>query len=178
VEDVDRLLKSGADKVIVNTILFKDQALVHELIRRFGAQCIIASVDFLTESTGQTNVYVENGKEATGLSVQQAIEHVQRLGVGEIYLTSINQDGTGRGLDSKVIAEAGMIAHCPLIASGGAGTFEHIAETLRLPAVSAVSTANLFNFMSDNLTEARNFVEASGMPLAKWSRFKGVDCST
>ncbi|QKO22979.1 imidazole glycerol phosphate synthase cyclase subunit [Rhodoferax sp. BAB1] len=172
VDDVELLLRSGADKVVVNTSLFKDEGLVRELVRRFGAQCIIASIDFMTESSGRTSVYIENGKELTDLSVPQAIEHVQKLGVGEIYLTSMTQDGTGRGLDSKVIAEAGAIARCPLIASGGAGTFAHIAQALELPAVSAVSTANLFNFMGDNLTEARNYVEQSGTHLAKWSRFK------
>lgn len=178
VDDVSVLLQSGADKVVVNTSLFKNEEMVRELVRSFGAQCIIASIDFMTDSSGQTNVYVENGKEATGLSVQQAMEHVQSLGVGEIYLTSMALDGTGRGLDSKVIAEAGMLARCPLIASGGAGTFAHIAQALDLPAVSAVSTANLFNFMSDNLTEARNYVEQSGTPLAKWSRFKVLDPQT
>lgn len=172
VDDVNLLLQSGADKVVVNTCLFKDEALVRELVRRYGAQCIIASIDFMTESSGQTKVYVENGKEATTFSVQQAMEHVQSLGVGEIYLTSMTQDGTGRGLDGKVIAEAGVLARCPLIVSGGAGTFAHIAQALEMPAVSAVSTANLFNFMSDNLTEARSFVEQSGTHMAKWSRFK------
>jgi cyclase len=172
VEDVTLLLQSGADKVVINTSLFKNEGLVRELVRRFGAQCIIASIDFMSDSLGQTKVFTENGKDATDLSVQQAVEHAQSLGVGEIYLTSITQDGTGRGLDSKVIAEAGALARCPLIVSGGAGTFAHIAQALELPTVSAVSTANLFNFMSDNLTEARGFVEHSGTPLAKWSRFK------
>jgi cyclase len=168
VNDVRLLLQSGADKVVVNTVLFKDESLVKELIRQFGSQCIIASIDFMTNAAGVTNVHVENGSEATGLSVQDAIDKVQQLGVGEIYLTSINQDGTGRGLDSKAIAIAGDLVRCPLIASGGAGTFGHIAEALKMPAVSAVSTANLFNFMGDNLTEARTFVRESGTALASW----------
>ena len=172
VDDVDLLLRSGADKVVVNTALFRDEALVRALVRRFGAQCIIASIDFMTEATGKTNVYIENGSEATGLSIQEAIDRAQSLDVGEIYLTSINQDGTGRGFDSEAITLAAARANCPLIASGGAGTFAHIADALKLPSVSAVSTANLFNFMSDNLTEARRFVMESGTPLAKWSRMQ------
>jgi cyclase len=172
VDDVDILLKSGADKVVINTALFKDEELVRELVSRFGAQCIIASIDFMATAPGATNVYVENGREATGLTIQEAIEHVQKLDVGEIYLTSINQDGTGRGFDKESINLAGTLARCPLIASGGAGTFDHIADALKFPVVSAVSTANLFNFMSDNLTETRNFVMESGTPLAIWSRMQ------
>ena len=172
IADVERLLKSGADKVVVNTALFKDELFVRELIRLFGAQCVVASIDFLQDSAGNTNVYIENGREATGIALETAIDHVQALGVGEIYLTSINQDGTGRGFDHQAIGLAGKNLRCPLIVSGGAGTFSHLAETLKLPSVSAVSTANLFNFMSDNLTEARSFVRESGTPLATWSRMQ------
>jgi cyclase len=171
-EDVELLLNSGADKVVVNTALFDNEGLVRELIRRYGAQCIVASIDFMTEASGTTNVYVENGSKATRLTIEDAIDRVQTLGVGEVYLTSINQDGTGRGFDYEAITLVGARARCPLIASGGAGTFAHIANALKLPAISAVSTANLFNFMSDNLTEARSFIMESGIPLAKWKRMK------
>lgn len=174
VDDVELLLNSGADKVVINTALFNAKELVRDLVHRFGAQCIIASIDFMTNAAGATNVYVENGRKATGLSIQQAIEHVQTLGIGEIYLTSINQDGTGRGFDKEAIDLAGTLVRCPLIVSGGAGTFAHIADQLKVAAVSAVSTANLFNFMSDNLTETRNFVMESGTPLAKWSRIRAI----
>ncbi len=168
--DADLLLKSGADKVVVNTALFTDEALVRKLVHRLGTQCIVASIDFMTSESGVTEVYVENGRVATGLSIEEGIDRAEALGVGEIYLTSINQDGTGRGFDFAAVTRAGERVHCPLIASGGAGTFAHIADALRIPAVSAASTANLFNFMSDNLTEARSFVIKSGTPLAQWPR--------
>lgn len=170
IEDVHRLLKSGADKVVVNTILFRDEPLVRTLIDRFGAQCIVASIDFMTSASGMTEVYVDNGRVATGVTLEVAIDRVQALDVGEIYLTSINQDGTGRGFDPGAIIIARERVRCPLIVSGGAGTFAHIADALQIPAVSAVSTANLFNFMSDNLTEARRVVIESGTPLAHWPR--------
>lgn len=172
VADVDLLLKSGADKVVVNTALFQQPELVRELVARYGAQCIVASIDYLTSASGKMEAYTENGRSATGLDIRQAIDQAQELGVGEVYLTSIIQDGTGRGFDAAGIAASADSVHCPLIISGGAGTFGHIADALKMPTISAVSTANLFNFMSDNLTEARNFVIESGTPLATWSRMK------
>lgn len=168
-EDASFFLNSGADKVVVNTLLFSDPDLVRDLVKKFGAQCIVASIDYKTLDSGATEVFVENGGRSAGMNVAAAIAHVQRLGVGEIYLTSINRDGTGRGLDLKEIAGAADGVTCPLIASGGAGTFDHIADALKAPAISAVSTANLFNFMSDNLTEARQWVIGSGTPLARWA---------
>jgi len=172
VADVEVLLKSGADKVVVNTVLFLNPDLVKEIIQRFGAQCVIASIDYMTTVSGGTAVYVENGSINIGLDIEQALAHVQMLGVGEIYLTSINKDGTGRGFDWEVISQLVDKVHCPLIISGGAGTFGHIADALKMQNVSAVSTANLFNFMSDNLTEARSFVIENGTQLAKWSNMK------
>lgn len=172
VEDVDFLLKSGADKVVVNTALFTQPDLVRELVGHFGAQCIVASIDYKILNSGEMEVHIENGSKPTGLSAKDAIARVQELGVGEIYLTSINRDGTGRGLDvDGILGVADWIA-CPLIVSGGAGTFGHIGDALKVPTVSAVSTANLFNFMSDNLTEARSHVIESGTPLAQWVKIK------
>jgi cyclase len=172
VEDVSLLLKSGVDKVIVNSMLFKDKPLVRELVRHFGSQCITASIDYITSPSGMTSVYIENGTEETGLSVEQAISQVQELDIAEIYLTSITRDGTGRGYDIETINRASELVDCPLIASGGAGTFDHISSILKLPKVSAASTANLFNFMSDNLTEARSLIIRSGTPLAIWPPMK------
>lgn len=168
--DASILLNSGADKVVVNTILFTEPNLVRELVEKFGAQCIVASIDYKTRDSGEMDVFVGNGNRAVGMSVAAAIRHVQDLGVGEIYLTSINRDGTGRGLDLEGLATVNQDVTCPLIVSGGAGTFGHIADALTVPAVSAVSTANLFNFMSDNLTEARQWVIESGTPLARWAK--------
>lgn len=171
-EDASFLLNSGADKVVVNSILFTDPDLVRDLVEKFGAQCIVASIDYKTLDSCATEVFVENGGRSVGMGIAEAIAHVQKLGVGEIYLTSINRDGTGRGLDLEGIAGVFDAVACPLVASGGAGTFEHIADALKEPAISAVSTANLFNFMSYNLTEARRWVIGAGTPLARWANIE------
>jgi len=170
VEDVSFLLNSGADKVVINTIIFTNPNLVRDLVERFGAQCIVASIDYKTMDTGEMEVFIKNGYLSVGVNVKEALAHVQELGVGEIYLTSINRDGTGRGFDLDGLSSIISDITCPLIVSGGAGTFGHIADAIKEPGVSAVSTANLFNFMSDNLTEARQCVVGGGTPLAEWLR--------
>lgn len=168
VEDVKFLLNSGADKVIVNKIIFTNPELVRELVDIFGAQSIVASIDYKKVELVDFQVFSDYGRFAVGMSLRDAILHAQDLGVGEIYLTSIDLDGTGRGLQvENIVNEMGGLV-CPVIVSGGAGTFLHIADALKHPFISAVSTANLFNFMGDNLTEVRRCVRESGTPLAQW----------
>lgn len=168
-EDASLLLKCGADKVVVNSVLFTDSEVVRDMVQRFGAQCIVAAIDYKTLDSGETSVLIQNGTRSVGMTIGDAIRYVQELGVGEIYLTSVSRDGTGRGLDLSAAVSMAPHLSCPLILSGGAGTFEHIADALKEPSVSAVSTANLFNFMGDNLTEARMRVVAAGTPLARWA---------
>jgi imidazole glycerol-phosphate synthase subunit HisF len=168
--DVELLLKCGADKIVVNTALFERPELISELVARYGTQCIVGSIDYKISEGGETEVYLDNGRLFAALGVAEAVRVAQKLGVGEIYLTSINRDGTGRGLDIESLKNIAPLIGCPLIASGGAGTYDHFVEALRAPYVSGVSTANLFNFMSDNLTEARSHVIHSGIPLASWSK--------
>ncbi len=168
IDDARRLLNSGADKVVVNTPIFHQPSLVNELSDTFGAQCVIGSIDYKKSEDGATAVFTSNGVNALGLTLPAAVERAQSLGVGELYLTSLTLDGTGQGLD---VAEASRIAQCtdlPVIVSGGAGNFVQLSEALSYPGISAVSTANLFNFMGDNLREARNEIIARGIPLASW----------
>jgi cyclase len=170
VEDVQRLLSSGADKIVVNTPLFRNPDLIRQLVARFGAQCIVASIDYKKIGIDEGEVFIDNGSCATGITVPDAITLAQELGVGELYLTSIAKDGTGQGLDIKYLSEICKDSTCPIVISGGAGNYQHLSEALAAPFVSAVSTANLFNFMSDNLTDARDHIIASGTPLAKWEK--------
>lgn len=169
VEDVQRLLKSGADKVVINTPLFTDPGLVQRLVKRFGSQCVIASIDY--RRTGEEGeVFIENGARPTGMMVAEAVSHAQQLGAGEVYLTSITRDGTGQGLDLDYVSRIAAEVSVPIIISGGAGSFNHLGSALQIENIAAVSTANLFNFMGDNLTEARQFIIESGIPLATWER--------
>ena len=166
-DDAYRLLDAGADKLVVNSALFTAPDLVEELAATFGSQCVIASLDY--RGVGErASVHIRQGATPAGMTLDAAIRHVQALGAGELYLTSIDRDGTGQGYDVDSLALASELCRLPIIASGGVGNFEHLLAGLRLENVTGASTANIFNFMSDGLTQARTFIEQSGLDLARW----------
>lgn len=165
--DAFQLFAAGADKVVVNTALARKPELVKSLTKVFGSQSIIASLDYKRVGDRQC-VFVDKGSENTGLSVVQGVEQALRLNVGEIYLTSIDRDGTGQGYDLDTLAQIAELAPVPVIASGGVGRFDQLLAGIVSAGVPAVSTANLFNFMADGLSEARAFLRESGIDLASW----------
>lgn len=162
-----RLFSSGADKLVINSILFKNPGLVEELVNIFGGQSIVASLDYKV-STNETQVFIENGQVGTGVGLEEAVKRVIDLGVGELYVTSIDRDGTGQGLDIKTLKTIAELSPIPIIASGGVGRFDHLVAGIEEAKVQAVSTANLFNFMADGLIEARLFMREKGIALAEW----------
>jgi imidazole glycerol-phosphate synthase subunit HisF len=167
-EDAKAILRSGADKIILNTPLFNDRELVEKLINSFGSQCIVASIDYLKQN-GDTNIYINNGKDKLDINVYDGIRFVIKQNVGEIYLTSMEKDGTGMGFDIDVLKNAVALSPVPIIASGGAGDYLHIAECFKKTGTTAVSTANLFNFLGNGLHETRKYLIKNGFSLAEWS---------
>ncbi|MDD3375224.1 MAG: HisA/HisF-related TIM barrel protein [Candidatus Omnitrophica bacterium] len=166
-EDAYLLMNSGADKLVVNSPVTTDPALVKALVNIFGSQCIVASIDYFV-TQDKTEVYISNGSKATGMTVEQAIEKAQGLGCGEIYLTSMDNDGTGEGYDLETIKKASSFSKVPIIVSGGAGKYGHLAEGIVHGGVTASATANLFNFMADGLSEARDVMKQRGIEMASW----------
>jgi cyclase len=164
-EDAYKLLNSGVDKLVVNTPITEQPELVSELARTFGNQCIIASIDCKKE---QNNYYVYNqdGLKNTGLTIEEVLKKAEDLGVGEIYLTSIERDGTGQGLDMDLIRRAGRMTKLPIIVSGGIGKYEHFVECIQ--EGYAVTTANIYNFIVDGLIKARQYIQKQGIELATW----------
>lgn len=167
VEDAYRILDAGADKLVINTSLFENPFLINNLVKIFGSQCIVASIDYKC-SNSVTEVFTSNGTKSTGLSVEAAIENVVQLGVGEIYLTSMDRDGTGQGYDLSLLEKAAKLCQVPIIASGGVGDYDHFVTGMQIDGVTGASTANIFNFIGEGLTESRNYILSKSMPLAKW----------
>lgn len=166
-DDACKLFDAGADKLVINSALFKKPELVRELVRNYGGQSIVASLDYKVAGN-EALVYIENGQLNTGARLEEAVEKVVALGVGEIYLTSIERDGTGQGYDLATLKKIAAISPVPIIASGGVGRDDHLVAGLDDVNVQAVSTANLFNFMEDGLTEARQYMKEQGVSLAEW----------
>jgi cyclase len=168
-EQVRLLFENGADKVILNSAFFNCPQLVTSLATLYGAQSIVASLDFRRNSSGKAEIYIKGGCENTGVHLAEAVSGAARAGAGEIYLTSIDRDGTGMGYDLEALETAFKSCDLPIIAAGGADTYDRLAEGIRSGFVSAVSTAHLFNFMCDGLRDAREELIADGIPLSHWN---------
>lgn len=167
-DDAYLILNSGADKLIVNTPLITQPSLVESMVETFGSQCVIASIDYKKNDNSTIDVFIENGHKSTNSSIEEAIENAHELGCGEIYLTSMEQDGTGYGYDLDILKKVVSMSKIPVIASGGAGKYEHFAEGILKAKASAVSTANLFNFIADGLIFVRSTMIERGLDMATW----------
>ena len=166
-QDVELLFDSGADKVVLNSCLHDDPSLVKEIVQRYGSQSVIASIDYKLIDD-HARVYIHDGSFEINKSMSNYLSHIGELGVGEILLNSIDKDGTGFGYDLASIKKYSNEINIPLIIMGGAGNENHLNEGLSIEGVSAVATANLFNFIGDGLPQARQFMLKEGANLAKW----------
>lgn len=162
------LLRSGADKVVVNTPLYENKSFIGELASEFGQQCVVASMDIKRTADGSCQVWVESGSRCLEGAATHWIEQVTNNAVGEIYLNSIDRDGTGQGYDLKLLDQLPLVMPKPVIMAGGAGNATHLAEGLADPRVDAVATAHLFNFVGDGLKQARQSLIAGGFELPIW----------
>jgi imidazole glycerol-phosphate synthase subunit HisF len=161
--DAGAALRAGADKVSVNTAAVREPALVSRLAESFGSQCIVAAVD-VRRAGGRFAVMVNGGREETALEAVDWIRRLEALGAGEILLTSMDRDGTGAGYDLPLITAAAAAVSIPVIASGGAGGLEHLAEALEAGA-HGVLAATIFHFQGSTLPEARAYLRQQGYPV-------------
>ncbi len=166
-EDAKMLFDNGADKIVLNTVLFTDKALVKELVSLYGSQSIVASVDYKNVE-GTPRVFIEDATQEVDMEFKEYLTYVERLNIGEIYLNSIDKDGTGFGYDFQTIDKVSKTLSVPLIIAGGAGNEEHLISGLKKDEVNAVATANLFNFVGDGLPKARVNITKENINIAKW----------
>jgi cyclase len=167
ISDAELLFNSGADKILLNSSLFENPNLVFELVKIYGSQSIVASIDYKIKDK-TISVFINDGSTEINMDLKSYIKHVQSLGVGEIYLNSIDKDGTGFGYDFDTINSIVDCINLPLIIAGGAGNESHLLEGLKVEKINAVATANLFNFIGDGLINARDIILKKGENLAKW----------
>ena len=162
------LLHSGADKIVVNTALFCDQVLLRDLSMEFGQQCVIAAIDILRGSNEEYQVLIDNGFQSLKLKPQEVFAQLPLETVGEIYLNSVDRDGTGQGYDLALLDLLPDHWPIPVILAGGVGNSSHLLAGLNSSKVDAAATAHLFNFVGDGLKNAREAIISAGMPLAYW----------
>lgn len=158
IEDVTKLLNSGADKVIINTAAVKNPSLIDQLSRKFGSSTVVVAVEAIKLESGKYGVFIDNGREFTDYEVCQWVREVQARGAGEIMLTSVDREGTGTGLNLELIDEVSDIIDVPLIVHGGVGNVAHVEEGLKIDLVSGVCIASMFHyeFITRNTYEPGN----------------------
>lgn len=162
VEDFERLLRAGADKVAINSAAVHNPELIRQCAERFGKQGVVLAVDARKEADGSYRVYVKGGREDTGLNALEWIKRGEELGAGEILLTSMDRDGTGKGFELELTNKAAQSVGVPVIASGGVGTLEHFKEGLNAGA-SAVLAAGIFHFGKHTVAEAKAYLREQGI---------------
>jgi len=163
VEDVRRLLNAGADKVSINTAAVQNPGLVREATDRVGNQCIVVAIDAKRKSGGGWEVYTHGGRRPTGIDALEWARRMERAGAGEILLTSMDRDGTREGFDLALTRAVSDAVGVPVIASGGVGTLEHMAEGVLEGGADAVLAASIFHFGEHTVAECKALMRARGI---------------
>ena len=163
VEDVRRLLEVGADKVAINTSAVESPELVTAVASRFGSQCVVVSIDFKLHADGRYEVYTHSGTKPSGLDPVDFAKACQSRGAGEILLTSIDRDGFMTGYDLTLTRQVSEAVNIPVIASGGAGNYEHMAQALFDGKASAVAAASIFHYTEQTPLEAKKHLHTKGL---------------
>lgn len=163
IEDIRNLLKVGADKVAINSSAIINPDLVRLASNEFGAQCVVVSIDAKKRADGIYEVFTHSGTQATGKTPLQIAQNAESLGAGEILLTSIDRDGTMIGYDLELIKSVSQFLSIPVIASGGAGNYQHLFDALIQGKADAVAAASIFHFTHQTPLEAKRFLKAKGI---------------
>jgi cyclase len=158
IQDFSNLLKCGADKVSVNSAAIKNPKLISEAASKFGSQCVVVAIDAKKNESGNYEIFTHGGKKPTGIDAIEWAKKVTNLGAGEILLTSMDKDGTKSGYDLELIKKITSQISIPVIASGGVGNLEHLAEGLKSGA-SAVLAASIFHFKEYSIKQAKEFLD-------------------
>ncbi|MEX3610098.1 imidazole glycerol phosphate synthase subunit HisF [Rothia sp. LK2588] len=166
VEDVARLLKTGADKASINTAAIKNPQVINEIVERFGSQVLVLSVDARRSphTASGFEVTTHGGRELTGIDALEWVREAQERGVGEILLNSIDADGTKSGFDLEMISAVRAVTNLPLIASGGAGAAEHFPPAIAAGA-DAVLAASIFHFGEASVQQVKDAIRGAGYPV-------------
>jgi cyclase len=168
VETAFKLLRSGADKIIVNTPLYHDSNLLRSLSEEFGQQCVVGSVDIKIGPENTYSCWSNSGQSEVTGSAAELLKKIFDKPIGEVYINSMDRDGTGQGLDLGLLDLLPQNVGKPVILAGGVGNADHLASGFNDERVDAVATANLFNFVGSGLRDARQSLISMGVVLPLW----------
>ncbi|MCA3572342.1 MAG: imidazole glycerol phosphate synthase subunit HisF [Aestuariivirga sp.] len=164
-EDIRKLLLAGADKVSINSAAVANRGFVRQAAEKFGAQCVVVAIDAKSVAPGRWEIFTHGGRRPTGIDAVDYAREVVSLGAGELLLTSMDRDGTGRGFDIDLTRAVADAVTVPVIASGGVGTLDHLVEGIRDGHAAAVLAASIFHFGTFSIAEAKRHLSANGIPM-------------
>jgi len=164
VEDVDILLKNGADKVSINSSAVKRPELINELVAKFGSQCIVVAID-AKNIDGEWKVHLVGGQVPTKIDLFEWAKEVEKRGAGEILFTSMDHDGTKNGFANEALAQLADLVNIPVIASGGAGKVHHFTDTFKEGKADAALAASVFHFKEIEIKKLKKELKSEGIPM-------------
>lgn len=164
-DDIRKLLLAGADKVSINSAAVANRDFVRQAAEKFGAQCVVVAIDAKATAPGRWEIFTHGGRKPTGIDALSFAREVSSLGAGEILLTSMDRDGTGKGFDLELTRMISDAVSVPVIASGGVGNLDHLVEGIRDGHAAAVLAASIFHFGTFSIGEAKQHLSAAGIPI-------------
>lgn len=163
VEDMQRMLKAGADKVAINSSALTNPQLIKDCAEKFGSQCVVVAIDARKEADGTWHVYLAGGRKDTGRQLLDWVKEAVSLGAGEILLTSMDKDGTKSGFDLDMLNRVADVVEVPIIASGGAGCLEHIVDVFEKTSATGALAASIFHYGDVKIGELKREMAKRGM---------------
>ena len=164
IEDINKLLNCGADKVSINTAAVQNTKVVIESSKKFGSQCIVVAID--AKHNGKSwEIFTHGGRKSTGIDALDYAKKMEDCGAGELLVTSMDRDGTQAGYDIELMSNISSRVNIPVIASGGVGNLDHLVEGIKLGKASAVLAASIFHYGKYSLKQAKEYLDSKGIPV-------------
>jgi len=164
VEDINKLLNCGADKVSINTAAVENSKVVSDSSKKFGSQCIVVAID-AKKNGDKWEVFTHGGRSNSGIDVLNYAKQMEENGAGELLVTSMDRDGTEIGYDIDLISKISTQVNIPVIASGGVGNLDHLVDGIKLGKASAVLAASIFHYGKHSIKEAKDYLDSKGIPV-------------
>ena len=164
VDDINKLLNCGADKVSINTAAVQNPEVIIESSKKFGSQCIVVAID-AKKNEDKWEVFTHGGRNNTGINVTEFAKKMEDSGAGELLVTSMDRDGTQTGYDNDLMFKISSIVNIPVIASGGVGSLDHLVDGIKIGKANAVLAASIFHFGEFSINDAKKYLDSKGIPV-------------
>jgi cyclase len=164
VEDINKLLNCGADKVSINTAAVENPKVIEESSKKFGTQCIVVAID-AKKKNDKWEIFTHGGRNNSGINALEFAKKMENSGAGELLVTSMDRDGTQVGYDNELMSNITALVNIPVIASGGVGNLDHLVDGIKLGNASAVLAASIFHYGKHSVKEAKEYLASKGIPV-------------